>query len=189
MARRTPAAPRALAAALVFCAAALLRPAAAQPAAGPDISAVPEACINAGAELQGTCQEEFNSADAYFSEQGASFAAADPAAPVNITQEQIDGYIAQAPPPSPECCAAAQAFNDDFCSCNPAVLDLAIQFTAGNPNIYRSVAAGFANACGFPAFIADTCPPPGGAAAAAPGAAAAPAAPAPAAPAAAPVAP
>jgi len=49
-----------------------------------------------------------------------------------------DAYIKQAPPPAPECCKAAQDFNDAKCSCNAAVLNLAVQFTGGNPAIYKS---------------------------------------------------
>jgi hypothetical protein len=42
-----------------------------------------------------------------------------PTPPTNTTQlhlqAQIDGYITQAPKPSPECCKAAKTFNDQYC--------------------------------------------------------------------------
>jgi hypothetical protein len=63
-------------------------------------------------------------ADAYFTSiginvgGGAGGSSAPPsagsAAP-QITQEQIDAYIKQAPPAGPECCKAARDFNDAFC--------------------------------------------------------------------------
>lgn len=64
----------------------------------------------------------------------------------------------QAPPPSAECCKIAKKFNDDLCSCDPNVLQLAVQFTGGNANVYLSVARGFATACKFPVFVGPTCP-------------------------------
>jgi hypothetical protein len=68
-----------------------------------------------------------------------------------------DAYVKQAPPPSAECCQVAKAFNDARCSCDPAVLALAVQFAGGSPGFYQSMAKGFATACNFPVFIGPTC--------------------------------
>lgn len=73
-------------------------------------------------------------AQAFFSTNGT--AAGAPAA--NVTQAQVDAFTAVAPPPTSECCQAACAFNAAYCSCEPAVLDFAVQVSGNDPATFES---------------------------------------------------
>ncbi|GBF90144.1 hypothetical protein Rsub_03277 [Raphidocelis subcapitata] len=148
---------------------------AAAPAAAPDLSQLPPACLDAGSKLQGSCSAEFGAADSFFAQQGVNTTGAAAGAPPALTEAQLEAYVKQAPRPSDACCAAARAFNDAGCSCDAGVLSLAVQFTGNNPQLYETVAKGFATACDFPIQYGSTCPAGAGAGAGAPAAAASPA--------------
>lgn len=146
-------------AALCGSAAAQSSPSPPSPAAAAiDISAIPEACQTSGADLQSSCSDAFAAADAFFSANGVDTSgAAAGSAPAGVTPQLIDAYVKQAPPPSAECCRAAEAFSSARCSCDPAVLSLATQFAGGSQDSYGAIAKGFADACGFPLIYGPTC--------------------------------
>lgn len=73
---------------------------------------------------------------AFFSANGSSDAA--PGAPANVTQAQVEAFIAVAPAPTAECCKAACEFNAAYCSCEPAVLDFAVQVSGNDPATFES---------------------------------------------------
>ncbi|KXZ54101.1 hypothetical protein GPECTOR_5g204 [Gonium pectorale] len=120
--------------------------------------AIPTACINTGLDLQSSCTAEL--------EIGSKALGLDPTA--DVSQIKVDiatlrNYLSKAPPPSAGCCSAAKAFNDAYCSCSPAVLDLVKSFTNNNIDQYREVARYLATRCKevgtpFTAYIDNTCP-------------------------------
>jgi hypothetical protein len=67
----------------------------------PDLSAIPNECINTGTALQTDCAAEFSSAQAFFGINVTSIAEVQQSN-ISVTQEQIQAYVAQAPRPSPQ---------------------------------------------------------------------------------------
>ncbi|WIA13667.1 hypothetical protein OEZ85_007229 [Tetradesmus obliquus] len=108
-------------------------------APAPDLSTLPEACVNGGTELQTYCSDTITAAQTFFNVPATGTTGQT----VNITEEQVQNYVATAPPPSPQCCKSACQFNADYCNCEQGVLDFATQLTGGNINIYRSIATAF----------------------------------------------
>lgn len=119
-----------------------------------DTSSLPEQCISGGLNLQSSCAGEIDNATKYFGLEGQNSSAA-----ANISSNQVNSYLATAPPPSRACCLAACAFNAQLCSCDPGVLSLVSSFTGNNPSTYTSIALAFSSVCSFQPYINDTCPP------------------------------
>eukprot|EP00879_Flechtneria_rotunda_P000923 GHRR01001052.1.p1 GENE.GHRR01001052.1~~GHRR01001052.1.p1 ORF type:complete len:174 (+),score=51.65 GHRR01001052.1:160-681(+) len=124
----------------------------AQTTGQPDLSAIPQQCIDGGTAVQTYCNATFTAAQEFFQAPNGS-------EPGNVTQEQIDAFIKRAPPPSTECCTAACDFNAAYCSCEQSVLDFAVQVSGNDPKIYQSIATGFADQCKFKLYLGPTCPP------------------------------
>lgn len=125
-------------------------------APAPDLSTLPEACVNGGTELQTYCSDTITAAQTFFNVPATGTTGQT----VNITEEQVQNYVATAPPPSPQCCKSACQFNADYCNCEQGVLDFATQLTGGNINIYRSIATAFQRVCNFQLMFGETCPAP-----------------------------
>lgn len=129
-------------------------------AAGPDLSTISPACLNAGLGLQSSCAPEIDSATKFF---GINATVTDVAAVQNATtginQTQIDAYTANMTAPTPTCCAAACGFNAQLCSCDPSIISLIGQFTGGDPGIYMAISNVLGTQCKFAPYLNATCPP------------------------------
>ncbi|GFH05731.1 uncharacterized protein HaLaN_00239, partial [Haematococcus lacustris] len=117
------------------------------------LSSQPLIEMYAGTKLQSACSAEIAAATAGFG------GTTDAAALANISQADVDKYLATAKPPTPACCNAACAFNANLCSCDATMLGLVASFTGGSTGLYTSIATAFAQACNFKPYVSSTCPP------------------------------
>ncbi|KAJ9515975.1 hypothetical protein QJQ45_016843, partial [Haematococcus lacustris] len=141
------------------------------------LSSQPLIEMYAGTKLQSACSAEIAAATAGFG------GTTDAAALANISQADVDKYLATAKPPTPACCNAACAFNANLCSCDANMLGLVASFTGGKTDLYSSsespdtqpaaepgkamlhpgqpatFATAFAQACNFKPYVSSTCPP------------------------------
>ncbi|PNH06814.1 hypothetical protein TSOC_006777 [Tetrabaena socialis] len=81
----------------------------------------------------------------------------------SVNTGQLRAYLAKAPPPTVKCCTATVRFNNAYCSCSPAVLDLIKSFTNNNINQYVEVAKYLEARCKglgkpFKLYYGATCP-------------------------------
>ncbi|GIL62892.1 hypothetical protein Vafri_17101 [Volvox africanus] len=153
-----------LAAALVLaaCIAAAPRRMGQPPSSGGDGNpAVPPECMDAGLDLQSKCGDDFNS--------GLTAMGIDPAkvsndpSSVKIDLKKLQEVLDKADPPSAKCCDATAKFNNQYCSCSPAVLDLVLSFTNDDMNQYRVVSKYFEKGCKqigkpYTLYLEGTCP-------------------------------
>ncbi|KAJ9515780.1 hypothetical protein QJQ45_008678 [Haematococcus lacustris] len=96
------------------------------------LSSQPLIEMYAGTKLQSACSAEIAAATAGFG------GTTDAAALANISQADVDKYLATAKPPTPTCCNAACAFNANLCSCDANMLGLVASFTGGKTDLYSS---------------------------------------------------
>ncbi|GLC55969.1 hypothetical protein PLESTB_001050200 [Pleodorina starrii] len=92
---------------------------------------IPPVCLNTGAELQSSCSDELALASKAF-----GLNTTDISTIIQVNLSQLQNYLKTAPTPSAECCGAAKAFNDAYCSCNEDVLELAKSFTNNDIRLY-----------------------------------------------------
>ncbi|KAG2452978.1 hypothetical protein HYH02_002315 [Chlamydomonas schloesseri] len=125
-----------------------------------DMAALPAECISAGMDLQAQCADEMSYAsDALGIDPGA---ATSPGA-VQLTDAQLSAFLDKADPPSVKCCQATVKFNNAFCSCSPAMLDLIKSFTNNDVNQYFILSKYFERSCAtvgqkYKLYFGDTCP-------------------------------
>ncbi|KAG2494014.1 hypothetical protein HYH03_007941 [Edaphochlamys debaryana] len=129
------------------------------PEAAPDT--IPPECMDAGLNLQSKCSDEF----AYATE-ALGVDPSDPQAALGaLGDARLQQFLDSAPPPSVQCCAASAKFNNAYCSCAPAVLDLILSFTNDDINEYVGLSKYFERRCKevgqpFTLYLQGTCPKP-----------------------------
>ncbi|KXZ54102.1 hypothetical protein GPECTOR_5g205 [Gonium pectorale] len=128
-----------------------------------DSPAIPAPCIEAGLNLQSLCSEELDMGMAAFGVDPAYAATMGRGSGSTIDSAQLKKFLDEAPPPTARCCEAVEAFNNKYCSCSPAVLDLVKSFTNDDINQYRMISKYFQNSCkkvgkSYTLYLDDTCP-------------------------------
>ncbi|GLC41940.1 hypothetical protein PLESTB_001050300 [Pleodorina starrii] len=123
--------------------------------------AVPPECMDASVDMQSKCSDEVNA--------GLTALGIDPNAvqsdpnAVQIDIKRLQAFLDKADPPSAQCCDATAKFNNQYCSCSSAVLDLVLSFTNDDLNQYRTLSKYFERGCKqigkpYTLYLEDTCP-------------------------------
>ncbi|MEW5309113.1 MAG: hypothetical protein WDW38_001022 [Sanguina aurantia] len=120
---------------------------------------IPPGCTGPGLALQTDCAPEISAANTYFGNALKGGKSASGHGVSSFNSAGVTAYLQNAKAPSAACCKASCDFNNNYCSCYPALLNIIKGFTANDIGIYYSTAGFIAKKCAYgAAFYDKTCP-------------------------------